>query len=473
VADVLAIDESVSRSTGPGAFGITPDGFVPKPFARLLAEKLALAGQLFGEDLDLTSGSAVRKLMEVAALEDARLWAALAGMYDNSFVSSATGEALSRLGDELGLPRPFAEAHGTVRLTLVGDLPAGVSRIELPRGARLLTSGGHHAALDESVTLSAVTPERVAAAVAFFPGPEHNLDPTVDVAGTQPQRIAMWNADDDKLADLRAMTEPGRPEDLVSIAHEAAFTGGELQWSDRRYRQLLLQAPRSLWSVDAARIAASLVPGVRQVQVHDTWGGLDLTQSIFGNFNFIERVFSAERDLASPYFFQVLVAPTPGAFWEGPDGLFARVASAIEDIRPIGIFPRIQRARSVGIRVDAKLVVQGLPLPTGSSAAINSSEAARALKRRLMLRLRPIIEDSGFGEPVRAAEVSWAFLNEPGVVDVRDLALVRFPATDEALDLSGENVAALTQTYALGANVPLEADQIALYVDDPSGLEII
>ncbi len=473
VADVLAVDEAVSRSTGPGTFGITPEGFVPKPFARLLAEKLALAGRLFGDDIDLTSGSAIRKLMEVSALEDARLWAALAGMYDNAFVSTATGEALSRLGDELGLPRPFTEARGAVRLTLAGDLPAGVTQIALPRGARLLTPGGHHAALDESVTLSLSVPERVATVIAFYPGPEHNLDPAVDVGGTRPQRIALWNPDDDKLADLRALAAPEAPESMVAIVHDAAFTGGNLQWSDRRYRQLLLQAPRSVWTVEAVRLAAALVPGVRQVQVQDTWGGLDITQSIFGNFNFIERVFSAERDLASPYYFRVLVAPTPGAFWEGPDGLLAAVMSAIEDLRPIGIFPRIERARSVGVRVDAKLVVRGLPLPTGSSAAVNASEAAQALKRRLLLRLRPVVEENGFGEPVRAAEVSWALMNEPGVVDVRDLSLVRCPATDGALDFGGTAPPPLTEAFTCGANVPLEANQIPLYVDDATGLEVI
>ena len=62
---------------------------MPKSFARLLAEKLALARALLGDDLDLGSGSAIRKLLEVSALEDARTWAALATIYDNSFVGSA------------------------------------------------------------------------------------------------------------------------------------------------------------------------------------------------------------------------------------------------------------------------------------------------------------------------------------------------------------------------------------------------
>jgi len=468
VADVLAIDAAVARSTGPGVFGVTPEGFVPKPFARLLAEKLALARELFGDDLDLTSGSAIRKLLEVSALEDARLWAALAAMYDDSFVVTATGAALSHLGEELGLPRPHLQASGTVRLTLKGDLPEGTTEIMLPRGGRMLTEGGHHVALDRGVTLSTANPEREVAVVAFYPGPEHNLDPDASDGGAHPQRISRWNEDDDKLAGLRAIGFDG-----VQITHTAKLTGGERQWSDRRYRQLLLQAPRSLWTVEAVRMAVALVPGVRQVQVHDGWGGLDITQSLFGNFNFIERVFSAERDLASPYYFTVLVAPRPDAFWEGPDGLQAAIASAIEDLRPIGIFPRIQRARSVGVRVDAKLVVQGLPLPAGSTTNVNASGAALALKERLRRRLRPVIEEVSFGEPVRAAEILWSIMNEPGIVDVRDLTLVRFPASDQVLDFSGAEPPAGTESLICGANLSLDADQIPVYVDDVRGLEII
>ena len=109
-ADVLAVDAEVARSTGADRFGITTSGFVPKPFARLLAEKLGLARMLMGADLDLRSGSVIRKLLEVSALEDARTWAALATMYDNGFVVTATGDALGRLGDELGLARPHLEA---------------------------------------------------------------------------------------------------------------------------------------------------------------------------------------------------------------------------------------------------------------------------------------------------------------------------------------------------------------------------
>src|SRR3954469_9478618 len=145
-ADVLAVDASVARSTGANGFGITPTGFVPKSFGRLLAEKGALARALFDQDLDLTSGSVIRKLLEISALEDARTWAALDAMYANSFVSTAVGDALSMLGEELGLARPYLEARGTVMLRLKGDVPAGIEQLDIPRGARMLTPGGHHVA---------------------------------------------------------------------------------------------------------------------------------------------------------------------------------------------------------------------------------------------------------------------------------------------------------------------------------------
>ena len=134
-ADVLAIDAEVARTSGADGYGLTGSGFIPKPFSRLLAEKLALARSLFGVDLDLGSGSAIRKILEVSALEDARTWSALAALYDNQFVATAQGDALSRLGAELGLPRPSLEARGTV--TLTAHLPAVIGAVNLPRGSRM------------------------------------------------------------------------------------------------------------------------------------------------------------------------------------------------------------------------------------------------------------------------------------------------------------------------------------------------
>lgn len=470
---VLAIDDSIQRSTGADGFGITTTGFVPKPFGRLLTEKLALARALFGQDIDLTSSSVLRKLLEITSLEDARLWSGFAAAYDDMFIVTAIGDALSRHGAELGLPRPYLSAQGRIKLTLGGDLPAGFPKLVIPRGARLATPGGHHVALAETVTLRGKGEAIEVAVEAFYPGPSHNLDPNKDVNGEKPEKIDRWNDNDPALNELHA-AQTAAGDKLVSIEHTQKFSGGELQWPDNRYRDLLLKAPRSIWTVEAVRTAVSLVPGVAQVQVFDGRGGLDINQSIFGNFNFIERVFSAERDLGSPYYFTVLVAPTPAAIWEGPDGLKVAVESVIEDLRPIGIFPLVEGTNEIGIGVAAKLVVRGLPLPSGTKQSVNQSAAAKELRARLHVRLRRYIDTLPLGEPVRAAEVSYTLMDEPGIVDVRELQLLRYPANFSSLNFEQAAVAT-PQVIGGGQNVDLQFKEQAVYVDidDPTKLEIV
>ena len=58
-------------------YGVTPSGFVVKPFTEILNAKLARATELFGPDVDLRSTSALRKMLDVehrrsGALEGAR-----------------------------------------------------------------------------------------------------------------------------------------------------------------------------------------------------------------------------------------------------------------------------------------------------------------------------------------------------------------------------------------------------------------
>jgi len=471
LADITAIDPETLLDTGAGPYGLTDAGFVPKPMGRLVSEQMALAQEMFGADVDLSPGSVIRRIVELTAVEHARSYTLLAGLQDNQSVPTARGQALDRLGEELGLPRPFMSAAGTVTIVFKGPLPAGQTSILLPAGARMLTPGGHHAALGAAVTLTDLQREVTVAVEAFFPGPEHNLS-----ANTPNQTLSLWNELDTNLAGLTsAMNARGDAalEDVAEIKHTAALTGGEMRWPDDRYRQLLLRAPRSLWSREAVEIAVSLVPGVRQLKLIDSYGGLDIQKSIFGNFNFGERVFGTERDLASPYMFTILVAPTPAAIWQGPDGLAATIAETVEDLRPIGIFPDIREAVDVGVGVQARIVVDGIPLPSGSRATVNASEAAMALKARLMERIRGYIESLKFGETVSPAKVSWAMMNEPGIADVQDLRLTRYPMDTSSIDFTDPAAGDGVQRLGCGESLKTGEDQIAVYIDDANDLTII
>jgi hypothetical protein len=472
--DIQTVEADVLRTTGSAGYGVSAAGFVPKPFARLLAERLTLARAVLGDDVDLTSTSVLRKLLEISALEDARTWAALAAMYDNSFVATATGSALGVLGAELGLPRPFLEASGSVTLTLTGTLPAGTVNLRIPAGSRLLTPGGHDAATSTDAVLSAADATRVVGVSAFAPGPQGNLDPAVVDGAVHPQRLEIWNTLDPKLADLIALRSATTGAADVQIQHDQPLSGGELHWPDDRYRALLLRAPRSLWSASGLQIAASLVPGVRQVQVLDTWGGLDVNQSIFGNFSFLERLFSAQRDIASPYFVTLLVAPTNAAIWDGPTGLRQQVLSAVEDLRPPGIFPAVEQGEVVNVSLQADLVIRDVPLPAGSLDSVNASAAAQALKARLSERVRRYVTGLSFGEPVRAAEVTTVLMSEPGVFDVRGLTLLRWPTPVEpGDDLPADAGPGGPVRIGFGENVDVDAFSIPAYVELLDELRIV
>ncbi|WP_439380791.1 hypothetical protein [Amycolatopsis lexingtonensis] len=480
LTDVLAVDATVTRTSGSAGFGVTPAGFLPKPFTRLLAEKIALAQQLIDPAIDLSSGSVVRKLLEVTALEDARTWAALAAEYDDSFVATARGRALSDLGEELGITRPFLSATGSVTLTLAKALPPGVPKLVLPRGSRLSTPGGHRVALAAAVQFTTGVTTAVVPVASFDPGPVGNLDPAVtDAGGGHPQRLDRWEIADAKLtamiaADVAAgflATASSIGQGLVRVQHTQALTGGNAQFDDDRYRALLLAAPRSLWTADSIAATVALVPGVRQVVVRDGWGGLDLSQSIFGQFAFFERLFAADRDLSSPFFVTVLVAPTEAAVWEGAAGLRAAVQQAIRDVRPVGIFPDVVRAEQVFFTVQADVVTSGLPLPSGSVASRNLSPAALALKQRLAARLRGVVDGLSLAEPVRAAALSAAMMAEPGVVDVGDLHLMRFPYAVDGVGSGGESDTS-PDVLELDENLVVGADQIAVFVESPGRLTV-
>lgn len=469
--DPSAISDIDLRDSAGGPYGLGPQGFVPKPYARLVSEGLARAQQFFGDDIDVRPGSVIRRLIEMSALEHARSHATLALMYDQIFVSSAVGDALSRLGEELGLARPELQAEGEIGLTLAAPAPGG--EFVVPTGARLLTPGGHHVGLLESARFAEQRKSTRVRVQAFYPGAGHNLDPLV-----ADQKITLWNPADPALDSLRALAGDNAmtAEQALAIAHDAKLTGGELLWPDGRYRELLLRAPRSLWTVEALRTAVTLVPGVEEAQVIDEFGGLDLERSIFGNFNFIERLFAGARDLGSPYSFAVIVKSAPSAIWGGADGLRAAIAETLEDLRPIGVFPEIRMAEEVGVGIAAKLVLRGEPLPAGDSASVNASAAADEFKDRLIERVRGYVRGLRLGEPVRVAQVNWAMLNEPGLEDVLDLRLARALPSTTTLDFNASITAAKVRDATLleeGENLTLTRDQVAVFLDDPSGLVIL
>jgi hypothetical protein len=104
---------------------------------------------------------------------------------------------------------------------------------------------------------------------------------------------------------------------------------------------------------------------------------------------------------------------------------------------------------------------------------VNGSSAAAALKARLLQRVARYVDELSFGEPVRSSEVVWSLMNEPGVADVNDARLVRHPPTFESVDFEVDQLDPSVQELGCGANVELQVNQIARFVDDPGRLWIL
>ena len=384
------------------SFGVTPQGFVPKGFATILAESADSARALFGDDLDLSPTSPIRKILEVTAAEDARLWRRLEDLYWSRFLSSAVGTDLDALGEDVGVERAFLAATGEVTVTVQNPQPERTYTV--PEGTVLVTGpSGPVFHTTATVQLTAGADTATVGALAAVPGPDG------DVAAD-----AITGVDPDFAAHYLPLPAPTR----LVVGNAAPFTGGSDREPDERYRQRLLGRSRTLWTPAAVREAALDVPGVVDVLLADPLGGVDVSQSYFNLFLFGRRAFGATPPTGEPYFFTVIVAFDPTWPWESAAsvaGIRERVQAAVELVRPVGVHPEIVPAQPVEIGVRATVVADpGMDAP--------------ALRAAVVGRLTADLGGLRLGGELLFSQAMRLIVDEPGVLDVRDLRLRRSPA---------------------------------------------
>ena len=385
----------------PPLFGVTQDGFVLKPFDAILADALGRARAVFGPSVDLTSTSPIRKLIEAGALEDAQVWQQLEEFYYGAFVSTATGDSLDLLGDDVGLSRRESFGTGTVTLTLTGGLPG--RQYVVPEGTVLLAAGtGAGFATDDAISLSTVATTADVGVTAFARGAAGNVAAGV-ITTIDPVFRQIYLAD--------------WPPAGLTVVNAQPTSGGTVDEDDDTYRGRQLGVSRSLWTVEAARQAVLGVDGVLDVLLSDPLGGVDISQSFFNEFSFAQRLFSAERRIGEPYQFDVVVAHEFAWPWHttgGIPGIFETVSAALDLVRPPGVHPNLIEADHIDIGVRAKVMVQ----PGYDATALLASIRARLAAAVAGLRL---------GGDVLFSQLMRAIVDEPGVIDVQQLHLRRYP----------------------------------------------
>lgn len=427
-------------------YGITERGFVRKEFHTLIDEASQRARAAFGPDIDLTDTSALMKVLQVTAAEDARLWRRLEDLYYAGFLSTAFGDDLKLLGEDLGVPRPHRAAAGQVTLIVHDPLPGRV--YVLPEGTVLVTAAPVIAFYTtDTVRLSAAAVTATVGARAFVAGPDGDVPENKIIA-----------IDPDYASHYLNVSPPAS----IAVAQPQKFTGGADVEDDETYRSRLLGLSRTMWTPDAVREAVLSVPGVVDVLLSDPLGGVDVSQSYFGVFPFDQRLFSDERRVGEPYFFSVVVAHEFARLWrtEGTvAGVFEQVTAAIDRVRPVGIHPQVVEADHVEVGLRARLVTQ-------------PGYDAQVLVGAMTERLATDIGALALGGDVRYSQVMRALVEQPGVSDVQDLRLRRYPPTFGRITLGGVPFAADPVEAGPGENLVMGPTEIAVFTLDSALLDL-
>ena len=419
-------------------YGVTADGFVVKGIDVLLSEAFDRARQAFGSQVDLTPTSPLRKLLEAAAMEDATLWKRFEDGYYASFISTADGDALDLLAEDLGIDRRESFANGTVTFTLSGGVPGRTYAI--PDATVVVSSSVPGLAFSTQglATLTATGTTTDVPVVALVRGAVGNV-PAGDLVAIDPAQLAV------DFADLGPAT--------ITLTNAQPMTGGEQLEDSDAFRGRLLGTSRTVWTLEAAQQTVLDLDGVVDVIISDPLGGVDVSQSYFDLFDFGQRLFSAERRIGEAYKFDVIVAHEFRWPWRTAGvvpGIYDRAVAALDRVRPPGIHPNVIEADHIDIGVRARVVVE----PGYDPAALLARIVGRISATAAALRL---------GSDVLSSQVMRAFTDEPGVIDVQGLHLRRGPAAFGRVTLGGVPYQSYAVEAPVGGNLAMGPTELAVF----------
>jgi len=262
-------------------FGITPQGFVRKPKEQILADLYLLAQSEFGADIDLSDFSPMGHFCKMFAESQNELWELFEDYFYQSYIDTAVGVHLDRLGSLAGLSRKSPQKE-SVDVVFVGedytDIPAGFliqskSRKQFVTTERAVITSG-------TVTVSAIA-----------------LEDGLDSRVTADQLTEIVTP----MAGLDSVSNP-----------ESSLGGAELE-SDADYRARIINTIETLSQNNS--------------------GSIDYIQTVILNeddvttCNVIENPYSVEYNDMPPHSIHVLVG----------GGSESRVAELIFNLKPAGI----------------------------------------------------------------------------------------------------------------------------------------
>ncbi|AIY89881.1 baseplate J/gp47 family protein [Geoglobus acetivorans] len=351
-------------------YGVTANGFVPKPFSVIMDELKLLAKQEFGEDIDLSENSRFLRFLRLVAKREDALWQLLEDVYYAGYIDFATGQSLDNIAALVGFVRtPASKATGTV--TFSRSTPA-TADITIPAGTRVATSDG-------SVTF------RTTQAVTLSAG-----STSVDAPIEAEQAGSSGNVAANTITKI---VDP--VSGIESVNNANPTSGGRDAETDEelRYRIKNTLASKGKATVEAIKASVLAVDGVKTVRVEENDTINDYTST--GGL--------------PPKSFRVFV-------FGGAD---SDIAQAIFDAKPAGIQPYgdvsataydqdgnaytiyFSRPKVVNIYVDVQITSDGTSIDT----------------QTVIDAVKDYINNLDIGEDVIYAKVLASVMNIQGVVD--------------------------------------------------------
>ncbi len=213
-------------------------GFKRRRFEDLFAEMKDKAKETFGDKVNTSERSPLGIILRIFAWFLSKLWVTAEDVYNSSYINSAEGSSLDRLGPHVGITRVLDQyARGTVQLT-------GAAGHKLAQGFRIATEAKVYFDTTQDITFGS------------------NGTATVRIEAVEPGQGGNVSA-----TSINVIVNP--TPDVTGVTNVVPTTGGREKMTDSEFRDLFTQsvAGGGAASIDALIGALLRISAVRAATV--------------------------------------------------------------------------------------------------------------------------------------------------------------------------------------------------------------
>ena len=195
-------------------YGVTTTGFNPKTYEAVRAAMIERAREYYGENLDERSTNPLIKFIEDISLELSYIWQVSGQVFNNIFITGASGIHLDKIGYELGLDRQPGSTSA-VLLKITGQVGAVI-----PSGSQFKTTAE---LTDDVVTFASLIGLTIGYKNETYRAGPSETDTFSDTGGGNDN---FWTTDETPYNDGEAVAT-FNGEDLSEVAWPAVVVAGE------------------------------------------------------------------------------------------------------------------------------------------------------------------------------------------------------------------------------------------------------